>query len=74
MPSLYMYHSLRKERPWAEHLTSSSKRGMGALLSVAACDHERVPTSCLQLLDAQNQLLGQTITYTGTTSNFEVKA
>ena len=31
-----------EERPWAEHLKSPSKRGVGALSSVAAFKHERV--------------------------------
>ena len=30
------YCSLPKDRPWAEHLTSMPKRGVGALLSVSA--------------------------------------
>ena len=42
-----MYHSLTKEHPWVEHLTSLSKRGVGALSSVAAFNHERAPMSCL---------------------------
>ena len=49
---LFMYHSLTKERPWVEHLKSLSKRGMGTLLSVFTFNHERVPMSCLQRLDA----------------------
>ena len=31
-----------KERPWAEHLTTLSKSGVGTLSSVAAFNHERV--------------------------------
>ena len=38
--------------PWAEHLTSPSKRGVGALSNVSAFNHKRVPMSCLQQLDA----------------------
>ena len=48
----YMYHSLAKKGPWVEHLTSLPKRGVGALLTVSAFNHERVPTSCLQRLEA----------------------
>ena len=36
-----------KELSWAEHLTSLPKRGVGALLSVSAFNHERAPMSCL---------------------------
>ena len=39
------YRSLAKERPWAEHLISLSKRGVGTLLSVSAVNHERAPMS-----------------------------
>ena len=55
IPVLYhvlLYRSLAKERPWAEHLTSPSKRGVGVLLNVSAFNHERAPMSCLQRLDA----------------------
>ena len=38
----------QKRAPWAEHLTSLPKRGVGALSTVSAFNHERVPTSCLQ--------------------------
>ena len=31
---IFTYHSLTREGPWVEHLTSLSKRGMGALLNV----------------------------------------
>ena len=41
-------HSLTKERPWVEHLTSPPKRGVGSLLSVSAFNHEKAPMSCLQ--------------------------
>ena len=47
----YTYYSLAKEHSWAEHLTILPKRGMGALLSVSALIHEKVPMSCLQWLD-----------------------
>ena len=47
-----LYRSLPKERPWAEHLTSLPKRGVGALSTVSAFNHERAPTSCLQRLKA----------------------
>ena len=58
------YHSLAKECPWAEHLSSPSKRGVGALLSVSASNHERASMSCLQR---------QTITYNEATRSFKVK-
>ena len=45
------YHSLPKKGPWAEHLTSLPKRGVGALSTVSAFNHERAPTSCLQRLE-----------------------
>ena len=40
-----VYHILAKECPWAEHLTSLPKRGVGALSSVSGFNHEfqRVP-------------------------------
>ena len=47
-----IYCSLPKKGPWAEHLTSLPKRGVGALLTVSTFNHERVPTSCLQWLEA----------------------
>ena len=47
-----MYRSLAKKGPWAEHLTSLPKRGVGTLSTVSALNHERVPTSCLQRLEA----------------------
>ena len=40
---MFIYCSLTKERPWAEHLTSLPKRGVGTLLSVSAINHERAP-------------------------------
>ena len=46
------YRSLPKKGPLAEHLTSLPKRGVGALLTVSAFNHKRVPTSCLQRLKA----------------------
>ena len=30
--ALYMYCSLVKDRPWVEHLTSLSRRGVGSLV------------------------------------------
>ena len=41
--STYIYHSLVKERPWVEHLTSLPKRRVDVLLSVSAFNHKRVP-------------------------------
>ena len=46
------YCSLPKKGPLAEHLTSLPKRGVGALSTVPAFNHERAPTSCLQQLEA----------------------
>ena len=66
-----IYRSLPKKGPWAEHLTSLPKRGVGALSTVSAFNHERVPTSCLQLLKA---LEANKITYNGITSSFEVES
>ena len=47
-----IYRSLAKKGPWADHLTSLPKRGVGALSGVSAFNHERAPMSCLQRLDA----------------------
>ena len=47
-----MYRSLAKKGPWAEHLTSLPKSGVGTLSGVSALNHERAPMSCLQRLDA----------------------
>ena len=50
------YCSLAKESPWAEHLTSLPKRGVGALSIVSAFNHERVPmsvTRCPRSVDEQ---------------------
>ena len=53
MISVLIYCSLTKERPWAEeHLTSLSKRGVGAFPNVSAFNHKRAPMSRLQRLDA----------------------
>ena len=46
------YRSLAKKGPWAEHLTSLPKRGVGTLSTVSAFNHERAPMSCLQRLEA----------------------
>ena len=68
---LLEYCSLMKEHPWAEHLTSLSKRGAGALLSVSAFNHERVPCHVYSCSIPSKQ---QTITYNGITSRFQVKS
>ena len=47
-----LYRSLAKECPWAEHLTSLPRKGVGALSSVSTFNHEGVPMSCLQQLKA----------------------
>ena len=62
-----VYCSLAKERLWAEHLTSLPKWGVGTL----ECFRERAPMSDSMPL---KQIIGQTITYNGTTSGFEVKS
>ena len=50
--SIYtLLYSLTKEHPWAGNLTSLPKRGMGALLSVSAFNHEIAPMWHLQQLD-----------------------
>ena len=38
-----MHRSLANEHPWAEHLTSLPKHGVGTLLSVSTFNHERAP-------------------------------
>ena len=49
-----VYRSLTKKGPWAEHLTSLPKRGVGDLSTVSTFNHKRAPTSCLQRLKANN--------------------
>ena len=61
------YPSLLKKGPWAEHLTSLPKRGVGALSTVSTFNHERAPMSCLQRLE---DLEANKITYNGITSGF----
>ena len=39
--TVYMYHSVAKERPRAEHLTSLPKRRVGAFSCVSAFNHKR---------------------------------
>ena len=39
------YRSLAKEHPWAEHLTSLPKRGVGTPLSISISNNERVLTT-----------------------------
>ena len=46
------YRSLAKKGPWVEHLTSLPKRGVGALSTVSAFNHEIAPTSRLHRLEA----------------------
>ena len=58
----------------AEHLISLPKMGLGTLLSVSAANHERTPTVSYSDLMPSKQIIGQTITYNGTTSGFEVKS
>ena len=69
-----IYHSLAKERPWTEHLTSLPKRGVGALSSVSTFKHKRVPMSCLQHPRPTKQIIGRTLAYHGITSFFEVES
>ena len=58
-----IYCSLVKEHPWAEHLTSMPKRGMGALLNATTFSHKResmyayndsLPTNLLKYLEPRN--------------------
>ena len=69
-----MYRSLAKKGPWAEHLTSQPKKGVGALSTVSAFNHERASTSCLQRLEPSKQIIAHKITYNGITSGFEVES
>ena len=55
-----MYNSLTRECPWAEHLTSLPKRGVGALLSVSAFTTKECPCHAYMPL---KQIIGPTITY-----------
>ena len=50
--------------------TGLPKKGVGALLSGSAFNHERAPMSCLQQLDA----LVENKWYNRTTSGFEVES
>ena len=68
------YHSLQKKSLWAEHFTSLPKRGVGALSTVSAFNHKRVPTSCLQWFEALEAKIGHKIMYNGITSGFKVES
>ena len=66
-----VYHSFMKERPWAEHLTSLPKRGMGALsMHLTMKEH---PCHAYSDLMSSKQIIGQTIMYNGASSRFKVK-
>ena len=69
-----IYRSLAKKGPWAEHLTSLPRRGMGALSTVSAFNHERVPTTCLQRLEALEANIGHELMYNRIASGFEVQS
>ena len=58
---LHMHRSLAKERPWAEHLTSLPKNGVGAFLIVFALNHKRASMSCLQHSILSKEIVGQII-------------
>ena len=68
-----MYHTLDKERPWMEHLTSPPKGKVGMPSSVSSFNHGRAPMSSLRQLDAPKHIIGQTIMHNRATSGFEVK-
>ena len=73
--SIFNIPYLPKKGPWAEHLTSPQKRGVGALSTVSAFNHERAPTSCLQRdLKPSKQIIGHKIKYNGITRGFEVES
>ena len=46
------YRSLPKECPWAKHLTSLPKKGVGTLSTVSDFNNKKAPTSCLQQIKA----------------------
>ena len=49
-----IYHCLVKERPCAEHLTSLSKSGLGALSSISTFNHEECLLQRLDALEVNN--------------------
>ena len=69
-----MFRSLAKKGPWAEHLTSLPKRGVGALSTVSAFNYERAATSCYNDSKPSKQIIGHKITYNKITSGFEVES
>ena len=64
----FIYCSVAKEHPWAEHLTSQPKRGVGALTTKERPHHVYSDSMPLK------QVIGQAITDKGTTSSFEVES
>ena len=54
-----LYCSLAKERPWAEHLTSLLKRGVGTLLSVLHLTMKEHPVHSESM--PSKQIIGQTV-------------
>ena len=69
---LYTYCTLTKEHPWAEQFTSLPKRRVGTLSSVTM--KEQHPCHVYSDSMPLNQIIGQTITYNGAASGFEVKS
>ena len=73
-PGLPHIPNLTKESPWAEHLTSLPKRGVGAFLKVQPLITKEHPCHVYSDLMHSKQIIGQTVTYNGTTSGFEVES
>ena len=66
----YVYHSLAKKGPWAEHPTSLPKRGVGALSTVTTKER---PRHVYNDSKPSKQIIAHKITYNGITSGLEVE-
>ena len=73
------YHSLAKECPWVERFSYKSKKeegggeggGGGTLLVLPYLTKKEHPC---HVYNDSKQIIGKTITYSGVTSDFEVKS
>ena len=73
-PSTTHASCLVERVPWAEHLTSLPKRGVGALSSVSHLTTKECPCHVYSNLMPLKQTIGQTVMYNGTISSFEVES
>ena len=69
-----VYRSLTKKGPWAEHLTSLPKRGVGDLSTVPHLTTKERPHHVYSDSKPSKQIIAHKITYNGITSGFEVKS